>query len=47
MSLMEPEADLVRQFFNLRLNGSIEKQHLVIKARFEDTRSYINNYFVC
>lgn len=47
MSLMEPKIDLVSQFFNSRLDSSIEKCHLVIKAGFEDTRSYINNYFTC
>lgn len=41
MSLMEPKIDLVRQFYNLRLNGSIEKHHLVIKTGFEHTRPYI------
>lgn len=39
--------NLLRQFFNLRLDGSIEKHDLVIKAGFEDTRSYVNNYFIC
>lgn len=47
MNLMEPKINLVRQFFNLRLDGSIKEHHLVITVGFTDTRFYITiNLFV-